>query len=31
VARIEQLTGLDLDDPRDRGAVWLAALARRDG
>lgn len=31
VARIEQLTGLDLDDPRDRGTVWLAALARRHG
>jgi len=29
VARIEQLTGLDLDDARDRGTVWLAALARR--
>ena len=26
VARIEQLTGLDLDDPRDRGTVWLACL-----
>jgi hypothetical protein len=31
VARIEQLTGLDLDDPRDRGTVWLATLARRHG
>jgi hypothetical protein len=30
VARIEQLTGLDLDDPRDRGTAWLATLARRD-
>ncbi len=29
VARIEELTGLDLDAPRDRGTVWLAALARR--
>ncbi len=29
VARIEELTGLDLDDPRDRGLVWLAATARR--
>ena len=28
VARIEQLTGLDLDDPRDRGTAWLAALSR---
>lgn len=29
LARIAQLTGLDLDDPADRGVVWLAALARR--
>ncbi len=27
VARIEELTGLDLDDPDDRGAAWLAARA----
>jgi PucR C-terminal helix-turn-helix domain len=28
IARIEELTGLDLDAPRDRGLVWLAAAAR---
>lgn len=28
IARIEELTGLDLDDPGDRGSVWLAARAR---
>lgn len=27
IARIEELSGLDLDDPRDRGAIWLASLA----
>ena len=29
VARIEQLTGLDLDDADDRGLVWLAARCAR--
>jgi hypothetical protein len=29
VARIEQLTGLDLDDPDARGLVWVAARAGR--
>lgn len=28
IARIEQLTGLDLDDPSDRGLAWLAARGR---
>ncbi|MDO8212371.1 CdaR family transcriptional regulator [Conexibacter sp. CPCC 206217] len=27
VARIEQLTALDLDDPADRGTIWLASRA----
>ena len=29
IARIEELTGLDLDDPRDRGLVWLPPLRAR--
>lgn len=28
IARIEQLTGLDLDDPADRGLAWLAVRGR---
>jgi hypothetical protein len=28
IARIEELTGLDLDDPGDRGLVWLATRAQ---
>jgi hypothetical protein len=30
IVRIEELTGLDLGDPDDRGAVWLATRARRE-
>jgi DNA-binding PucR family transcriptional regulator len=31
IARIQDLTGLDVDDPDDRVAIWLAARARAAG
>lgn len=31
IARIQELTGLDVDDPHDRVTIWLAARARAPG